>query len=58
MLTKLVAQRIDNGWLIVLTGKEVDGTTFKHTKSYKDEKEIIATMKQALEIDQAKLDES
>jgi hypothetical protein len=57
MIIKIIAQRIDNGWLLTLTGKEVDGTTFKHTRAIAKEKEILATMKQALEIDQTKLDE-
>lgn len=56
MLTKLIAARIDNGWVLTETGKEADGSTYKHTRSYKNEKEVLAEFKHALDVDQTKLD--
>jgi hypothetical protein len=58
MLTKVVAERIDNGWILTETGKEADGSTYKHTRSFKDEKQVLAVFSQSLEISQTKLDKS
>lgn len=57
MLTKIIAQRIDNGWVLTETGKEADGSTYKHTRSFKDENAILQQFRRALEVDQKKLDE-
>lgn len=57
MLTKLVAQRIDNGWLLIETGKEADGSTYKHTRSLANEKAVIDAIGRSLEMGQRKLDD-
>jgi len=39
------------------TGKEADGSTYKHTKSFKDEKAVLAAFGHSLEVSQTKLDQ-
>jgi hypothetical protein len=57
MLTKILAQRIDNGWVMTETGKEADGSTYKKTRSFKDEKAVLHAFTHALEVSQTRLDE-
>ena len=57
MMTKLVVERIDNGWIIRETGREVDGSTYKDTRSLDNEKDVMLACGHALDIDQMRLEE-